>query len=107
MTDWNVGKLLEVSGSYWQACTLHAGVKLDLFSRIENGNETAENIAGNTGYDVRGVMVLLDALAAMGLIVKTGTRYSNTETAKFSYRCVPRHLNEEKVNSLKLGIDNN
>jgi len=82
MTDWNVGKLLEISGSYWHACTLHAGVKLDLFSRIETGDNTAEDIAGGLGYDVRGVATLLDALAAMGLIVKAKTRYSNTETSK-------------------------
>ena len=82
MTDWNVGKLLEVSGSYWHACTLHAGVKLDLFSRIETGDNTAEDITGDLGYDVRGVAVLLDALAAMGLIVKANSRYSNTPTSK-------------------------
>lgn len=82
MTDWNVGKLLEVSGSYWHACTLHAGVKLDLFSRIEAGDNTAEDIAGGLGYDVRGVAVLLDALAAMGLIVRAKSRYSNTATSK-------------------------
>lgn len=82
MADWNVGKLLEVSGSYWHACTLHAGVKLDLFSRIEAGNNTAEDIAGGLGYDVRGVAVLLGALAAMGLIVKAKSRYSNTATSK-------------------------
>jgi len=82
MTDWNVGKLLEVSGSYWHACTLHAGVKLDLFSRIEAGDNTAEEIAGGLGYNVRGVVVLLDALAAMGLIVKAKSRYSNSTTSK-------------------------
>jgi len=82
MTDWNVGKLLEISGSYWHACTLHAGVKLDLFSRIETGDNTAEDIAGGLGYDVRSIATLLDALAAMGLIVKARTRYSNTETSK-------------------------
>ena len=82
MTDWNAEKLLEISGSYWHACTLHAGVKLDLFSRIEAGDNTAKDIAGDLGYDVRGVAVLLDALAAMGLIVKAKSRYSNTATSK-------------------------
>jgi len=82
MTDWDVGKLLEVSGSYWHACTLHTGVKLDLFSRIEAGDNTAEEIAEGLGYNVRGVAVLLDALAAMGLIVKVKPRYSNSPTSK-------------------------
>ncbi|MBT9439776.1 MAG: SAM-dependent methyltransferase, partial [Desulfobacterales bacterium] len=30
--DINPGRLLEISGNYWKACTLHAGVKLDLFT---------------------------------------------------------------------------
>jgi predicted O-methyltransferase YrrM len=82
MTDWNAGKLLEVSGSYWRACTLHAGVKLDLFSRIEAGDISAGEIAESVGLDVRGVTVLLNALAAMGLIEKTGSRYTNTAASK-------------------------
>ncbi|MBU1904520.1 MAG: SAM-dependent methyltransferase, partial [Proteobacteria bacterium] len=72
MMDWSVGKLLEVSGSYWHACTLHAGVKLDLFSRIEAGEISAGEIAEKAGLDARGVSVLLNALVAMGLIDKTG-----------------------------------
>jgi len=82
MTNWNAGKILEVSGSYWHACTLHTAVKLDLFSRIEAGDNTAEDIAGGLGYNVRGVAVLLDALAAMGLIVKAMSRYANTPASK-------------------------
>ncbi|MBU0990778.1 MAG: SAM-dependent methyltransferase, partial [Proteobacteria bacterium] len=82
MMDWSVGKLLEVSGSYWHACTLHAGVKLDLFSRIEAGEISAGEIAEKAGLDVRGVSVLLNALVAMGLIDKTGSRYANTAASK-------------------------
>jgi len=82
MTNWNAGKILEVSGSYWHACTLHTAVKLDLFSRIEARDNTAEDIAGGLGYNVRGVAVLLDALAAMGLIVKAMSRYANTPATK-------------------------
>jgi len=93
MTDWNVGKLLEVSGSYWHACTLHAGVKLDLFSRVEAGDNTAEDIAGGLGYDVRGVAVLLDALAAMGLLTKAEYRYSNTaESSSLLVKGSPQYV---------------
>jgi len=82
MNEWSVGRLLNVSGSYWQACTLHTGVKLDIFSRIEEGDATADAIAGRLGSDVRGVTVLLNALAAMKLISKTGDRYANTPTSR-------------------------
>ena len=82
MKDWNVGRLLGVSGSYWQACTLHAGVKLGVFSRIEAGDVTAEQIAGGLGSDARGMSVLLNALAAMKLVEKTGDRYVNSPFSK-------------------------
>ncbi len=82
MKEWNVGALLEVSGSYWQACTLHAGVKLDVFSIIEAGDVTAEQIAGRLRCDVRAVAVLLNALAAMKLVEKTGDRYVNIPFSK-------------------------
>ncbi|HDZ91138.1 MAG: SAM-dependent methyltransferase [Deltaproteobacteria bacterium] len=82
MTGWNVGKILKVSGGYWHACTLHAAVKQDLFSRIQDGHDRAETIAEVSGCDPRGIRTLLDALAAMGLVVKTGSRYSNTPEAK-------------------------
>ncbi len=93
MKEWNVGRLLDLSGSYWQACTLHAGIKLGLFSRIEAGDATPEEIAGGLGSDVRGVTVLLNALAAMGLIVKTGSRYANSSSSRsFLVKESPKYI---------------
>ena len=82
MKEWNVGSLLDVSGGYWQTCTLHAGVKLGIFSILEAGDRTAEKIAGRLGSDVRGTAALLNALAAMDLIAKTGDRYVNSPFSK-------------------------
>lgn len=82
INGWDVGTLLGVSGSYWQACTLHAGVKLGVFSIIEAGDATAEEVAGRLGADVRGAAVLLNALTAMKLMAKTGDRYVNSPFSK-------------------------
>lgn len=82
MTEWNQGKLLGVSGSYWQGCTLHAAVKLDLFTRLEGGKKDPQQLAENSGLDMRGLTMLLDALAAMDLLNKDGGRYENTETSR-------------------------
>lgn len=78
---WNPGKLLEVSGAYWQTCTLHAGVKLDLFTELGGLSLSAEQLAESRDLDARALAMLLDALAAMQLLVKTGDRYANTEAA--------------------------
>ena len=78
---WHPGSLLSLSGAYWQTCTLHAGVKLDLFTAVGDRAQTAEELARAKGADVRGTAMLLNALAAMGLLVKTGDAYANTEAA--------------------------
>jgi len=80
--EWSPGRLLGISGSYWQSCTLHAGVKLGLFSIIENHDPTAEGAAAHLGADARGVATLLDALSAMGLMTKAGDRYINSPFSK-------------------------
>jgi hypothetical protein len=33
---WNPGKLIELSGYFWKTCTLHAAVKLDVFTCLGN-----------------------------------------------------------------------
>lgn len=75
--NWNPAELLKLSGGYWSACTLHAAVKLDLFSHAG----TATELAQATGSDCRGVEMLLNALTALGLMVKEGERYSPTHFA--------------------------
>lgn len=78
MPQWNAGDLLALSGKYWQTCTLHAGVKLGIFSQIDEDHVTAHELSEQIGVDERGVAALLNALSAMGLLVKTGSRYANT-----------------------------
>ncbi len=80
-SDWNPGSLLQVSGAYWQTCTLHAGVKLNIFTCIGNASKTGKEIADLLKMDDRGVIVLLNALSAMGLLSKTGSTYANTESS--------------------------
>ena len=73
----NPGKILQTSGNYWEACTLHAGVKLDVFTIIGNSSFSSEDIAKKVEGDKRGVEMLLNALAAMDLLEKKGDTYCN------------------------------
>ena len=86
---WNPAELLQLSGGYWSACTLHAGVKLDLFSHAGTAAELAQAVAG----DERGVEMLLNALTALGLMEKEGSRYAATSfAAEYLSRSSPRYL---------------
>ncbi len=78
MKKWNAGDLLALSGKYWHTCTLHAGVKLEVFSHIDGDQVSAGELSKRTGVDERGLTALLDALSAMALLAKTGSRYANT-----------------------------
>lgn len=80
--DWNKGTLFETSGSYWKSCTLHTGVKLDIFTIIGAGNKSSEEIAEKINGDLRGVSALLNALTAMELLKKNKRRFSNTDFSR-------------------------
>lgn len=75
-------KLIEISGSYWQSCALHAAVELDIFTTLADEILTAEKLAARLKTDVRGLSALLNAACAMGLLVKDGQVYKNTETSR-------------------------
>ena len=79
---WNPQSLLAVSGSYWMTCTLHAGVKLDVFSSLAKGAKTAKDLAAALAVSPDGLERLLNALAAMGLVEKTGDAFANTLAAR-------------------------
>ena len=80
--NWNKGTLFETSGYYWKTCALHTGVKLDVFTIIGSAHASSEEIASKINGDLRGVSALLNALAAMELILKTQGRFSNTDFSK-------------------------
>ena len=79
---WDAGQMLETSGSYWKACTLHAGVSLEVFTLIGDDSIDGDEIARRSGGDADGVKRLLNALTAMGLLTKQQGEYSNTTESK-------------------------
>lgn len=76
------GRLMEISGAYWQTCALHAGVKLDIFTTIGGRQRRADEIAKRIQADARAVTMLLNALVAMGLLRKADNRFANTEESR-------------------------
>lgn len=90
---WNPGELLKLSGGYWMACTLHAGVNLDVFTTIGDETASAETLAERVGAESRAVEMLLNALAAMELLEKRAGAYRNTEVSRvFLSKTSPKFL---------------
>ncbi len=68
-------ELLDRMRGYMLPCLLAAGADLDVFSSCLDDARTAGELAAERGADARALAVLLDALAAAGLLDKTGDRY--------------------------------
>jgi SAM-dependent methyltransferase len=91
--QWNPGKLMKVAGAFWESFPLHVAVDLDVFTRIGDGSLSAREIASKWKGNERSVRMLLDAMAAMGLLEKRTDKYSNTEAAKaFLVKTSPGYL---------------
>jgi SAM-dependent methyltransferase len=82
-----VPDLLKLSGDYWSTCTLHAGVRLNLFTPLAERPHSAAQLSDQLKTHLRATAMLLDALAALGLLVKEGDAY---ETTPFSGRFLSR-----------------
>lgn len=93
MHQWNPGSLLGTSTSYWRGCTLHAGVRLQIFSFIDDELLAVDAVAKAIGADERATGLLLDALVAMGLLVKENRCYGNSEaSSKFLRISSPAYM---------------
>jgi len=80
--NWHAGSLLEMSGFYWKTCTLHAAVKLDVFSLIGDQRLTSGAVADALNADRDGIERLLNALSAMQLLTKNADGYVNTAASR-------------------------
>lgn len=81
ITEWTIADLLQLSGGYWGVCALHAGVKLEIFTAIDNVARSADEVAQILQTEPRATCMLLDALSAMGLLEKDDDRYLATAFA--------------------------
>lgn len=79
---WTSGRLLGVSGAYWQGCALQTAVKLKVFSWLEDERSTVEELAERYRVALRALTYLLNALAAMGLVEKKGAFYTPSDEAR-------------------------
>lgn len=88
------GPILSMASAFWRSCTLHAGVQLDVFSALapENGGpQSPRELAPALECDERALGMLLNALAALGLLRKRGESFALTEaSAAFLVRDSPR-----------------
>lgn len=76
MREWSPESILEMARGYMDARVLLTAVELDVFTLLSHKPMLLAEVTGALGTAERGTAILLDALAAMGLLTKEEDRYS-------------------------------
>src|SRR4030042_4200298 len=79
MTKTTPEELLNTVRKFMESRILLSAAELDLYTLLADKFMTAQEIADKVKVTLRGITILLDALAAMGLLEKNDSRYRCTE----------------------------
>ena len=79
--DSNPEAILKLARQFMESRILLSAAEMNLFSHLDQVPSTARDLAGKLNADLRGLTILLDALAAMGLLSKKGGIYRNAPDA--------------------------
>lgn len=71
----NADMILGMARAYMESRILFTAVELDLFTLLSDSPKTLDEAAAARGASTRGMAILLDALAAMGLLAKSDGLY--------------------------------
>ncbi len=69
----------ETATAFHRSAAMKAAVELDVFTRIGEGNKTAQAISEACDASPRGIRILCDSLTVMGFLTKQDNQYDLTE----------------------------
>lgn len=85
--------VFETLNGYQRTQALKAGIELELFTAIGEGNNTAKTIAERCGASERGTRILCDFLTVAGFLTKQDNTYSLTsDSATFLDKRSPAYM---------------
>jgi Dimerisation domain len=85
--------IMQLGFGYWGSKTLLSAVELGLFTALATGPQDAEALTQRLGLHPRGARDFFDALVALGMVQRDGTRYRNTpETDLYLDRAKPSYI---------------
>ncbi|MEZ0071242.1 class I SAM-dependent methyltransferase [Planotetraspora sp. GP83] len=74
-------RIMEIANGYWATGILGSAAKYSLFTHLDAGVDTADQLAAKAGISKRGAQTLLDGLVGLGLVELHGASYRNTAEA--------------------------
>jgi SAM-dependent methyltransferase len=74
-------RVMQLANGYWATGILGAAASHSLFTHLEAGADTADELAAKAGISERGAQTLLDGLVSLGLVELRHGSYRNTAEA--------------------------
>jgi SAM-dependent methyltransferase len=74
-------RIMQLTTGYWATGILGAAASHSLFTHLEAGADTADQLAAQAGISERGAQTLLDGLVGLGLVELRDGNYRNTAEA--------------------------
>jgi len=86
-------KIMQLGTGFWGSKTLLSAIELGLFTELAKGSLNAAALTKRLQLHPRSARDFFDALVALGMLKRTGTRYANTaETALFLDQTKPSYV---------------
>jgi len=82
--------LMQTGHGYQRSMTLFVALRVDVFTALSGGAKDARELARMVRADPRNLAILLNALVAMGLLVKKGAKYLNAKVSDDFLAAGPR-----------------
>ena len=73
--------VFETITAFQRTAAIKTAVELDVFTKIGEGNKTAQTIAEACGASTRGVRILSDTLTVLGFLTKQNNQYDLTDVS--------------------------
>ena len=89
----NQQSIMQLGTAFWGSKTLLSAVELGLFTELAKGPKTCEELRQSLDLHQRSARDFLDALVALGMLVREDSHYANTpETDAFLDRTKPSYI---------------
>jgi len=79
--DWTREQIMELGAAFCRSRILLSAAELNLFTKLRSRPRTVEELCREEGWSPRGLTIVLDALASMGLVSKTEDEHYRTPLA--------------------------
>jgi SAM-dependent methyltransferase len=85
--------IMQLGTGFWASKTLLSAIELGLFTELAKSPLDGKTLGERLGLHPRSARDFFDALVALGMLKRIGTRYGNTaETARFLDRAKPSYV---------------